>query len=133
MRDDRFFLACSCQSVLLTQAFTSHMLADKVTIEAKSPAAGTIKAIHVEVGQTVEVGKPFFTLGVGEGEPAAAAAPPKADAAPAAAAAPPPPPPPPKPAAPRRPPPPPPAASAAARARETRVAMTRPASASPNA
>ena len=30
--------------------------ADKVTIEAKSPAAGTIKAIHIEEGQTVEVG-----------------------------------------------------------------------------
>ena len=102
------------------------MLADKVTIEAKSPAAGTIKAIHVEVGQTVEVGKPFFTLGVGEGEPAAAAAPPKADAAPAAAAAPPPPPPPPKPATPAPAAAAAPAASAAAEGpRETRVAMTR--------
>ena len=98
---------------------------DKVTIEAKSPAAGTIKAIHVEVGQTVEVGSKFFALAVGQGEPSAAAAP-KAEAAPAAAApaaAAPPPPPPPKPAA---------AAAAAsptaaaeAPARETRVAMTR--------
>ena len=41
---------------------------DKVTIEAKSPEAGTIKAIHVEVGQTVEVGAAFFTLAPGVGE-----------------------------------------------------------------
>merc|ERR1719271_2411265 len=41
---------------------------DKVTIEAKSPHAGTIKQIYVEVGQTVEVGKPFFSIAVGQGE-----------------------------------------------------------------
>ena len=72
---------------------------DKVTVEAKSPAAGTITAIHVSVDDTVEVGKPFFALAVGVGEaptaaPAASAPAAAADAAPAAAAAPPPPPPP---------------------------------------
>jgi 2-oxoglutarate dehydrogenase E2 component (dihydrolipoamide succinyltransferase) len=104
---------------------------DKVTIEAKSPEAGTITAIHVAVDQTVEVGKPFFSLAVGQSQAAAASAP--AAAAPAAKAAPPPPaaaaappPPPPKPAAPK------PAAAPAAAApaadagsRETRVKMTR--------
>ena len=68
-------------------------LADKVTIEAKSPHAGTIKKVYVEIGQTVEVGNPFFSIAVGEGEatvavPAAAAAAPAAEPA-AAAAAPP--------------------------------------------
>ena len=60
------------------------MAADKVTIEAKSPHAGTIKAIHVEVGQTVEVGGKFFAIAVGVGDAAAAAAAPTA-AAPATA------------------------------------------------
>jgi 2-oxoglutarate dehydrogenase E2 component (dihydrolipoamide succinyltransferase) len=48
---------------------------DKVTIEAKSPEAGTITAIHVEEGQTVEVGAPFFSLAVGVGEASAAGRP----------------------------------------------------------
>ena len=66
-------------------------LADKVTIEAKSPHAGTIKKVYVEIGQTVEVGNPFFSIAVGEGEatvavPAAAAAAPAAEPAAAAAA-----------------------------------------------
>jgi pyruvate dehydrogenase E2 component (dihydrolipoamide acetyltransferase) len=60
----------------------THRQTDKVTIEAKSPQAGTIAAIHVEVGQTVEVGGKFFTLTPGGEAPAAAAA-----AAPTAAAA----------------------------------------------
>ena len=99
--------------------------ADKVTIEAKSPAAGTIKAIHIEEGQTVEVGGKFFSLAVGVGEAPAAAAP-KAEAAPAAAAAPPPPPPPkPAAAAPAAAAPAGGAAAEAAPPRETRVAMTR--------
>ena len=99
-----------------------------MTVEVRSPAAGTVKAIHVEEGATVEVGGKFFTLAVGEGEPPAA---PPADTPaavvetpkPAAAAAPPPKPP--KPAAAAAPP----AASRAApeslAPRERRVAMTR--------
>ena len=109
---------------------------DKVTIEAKSPEAGTITAIHVAVDQTVEVGKPFFSLAVGQSQAAAASAPaaaaPAAKAAPAnpAAAAAPPPPPPPKPAAPKPAAAPAAAPKAAAPAadagsRETRVKMTR--------
>ena len=99
---------------------------DKVTVEAKSPAAGTITAIHVSVDDTVEVGKPFFALAVGVGEaptaaPAASAPAAAADAAPAAAAAPPPPPPPP----PKAPPPPPPADTDGGAPREHRVKMTR--------
>ena len=62
--------------------------ADKVTIEAKSPHAGTITKIYVDIGQTVEVGGPFFAIAVGEGEATAAAAPAAAAAAPAADAAP---------------------------------------------
>ncbi|KAL3927904.1 MAG: hypothetical protein SGPRY_002619 [Prymnesium sp.] len=42
---------------------------DKVTVEARSPDAGTITAIHVEEGATVEVGAPFFSLDVGVGSP----------------------------------------------------------------
>ena len=98
-----------------------------MTIEAKSPAAGTITAIHVEEGQTVEVGAKFFSLAAGVGEAPTAAAP-KADAAPASAAAPPPPPPPPpKKAAPAAPAAAPASGDAAELAppRETRVAMTR--------
>eukprot|EP00964_Phaeocystis_antarctica_P159318 scaffold130301_cov51-Phaeocystis_antarctica.AAC.1 len=45
---------------------------DKVTVEAKSPHAGTIKEIFVAVDDTVEVGKPFFSLEVGVGEAPAA-------------------------------------------------------------
>ena len=60
---------------------------DKVTIEAKSPEAGTITAIHVAVDQTVEVGKPFFSLAVGQGQAAAASAPAAADSASAQRAA----------------------------------------------
>ena len=65
---------------------------DKVTIEAKSPQAGTITAIHVEVGQTVEVGNKFFTLALGGDAPPppapeAAKVPMSAPVAPAAAPA----------------------------------------------
>lgn len=59
---------------------------DKVTIEAKSPHSGTIKAIHVEEGQTVEVGGAFFSIVVGVGEAGATVAAPAA-AVPAASAA----------------------------------------------
>jgi 2-oxoglutarate dehydrogenase E2 component (dihydrolipoamide succinyltransferase) len=60
---------------------------DKVTVEVPSPAAGTIAAISVQAGATVEVGA---VLGaIGEGGAAAAAAPAAAPApAPAAAPAP---------------------------------------------
>jgi len=113
---------------------------DKVTVDVRSPEAGTIETIHVEEGATVEVGGKFYSLAVGVGAPDAAAAAPAAApaaaapaaapaatpapaAAPAAAAAPPPP----KPAAAAPPPPPKPAAAPAAPSgsRETRVAMTR--------
>ena len=66
---------------------------DKVTIEAKSPQAGTIAAFHVDVGETVEVGGKFFTLTLGGEAPPpsptadAAAAPAGRPAAPAAPAA----------------------------------------------
>ena len=45
---------------------------DKVTVEAKSPHAGTITAIHVAEGDTVEVGGKFFAVDIGVGEAAAA-------------------------------------------------------------
>ena len=56
-----------------------------MTIEAKSPQAGTISAIHVEVGQNVEVGQPFFTLSLSGDAPPPPAAP-TAAAEPTAAA-----------------------------------------------
>lgn len=121
--------------VALEEVF-AEVETDKVTVEIRSPQAGTIKAIHVEVGATVEVGSKFYSLAVGEGEPAAPAAeaPAPAAAAPAPSAAPSSAPPPPKPAAPAPPkataPLAPskaaaPAAAADAGSRETRVAMTR--------
>ena len=99
---------------------------DKVTVEAKSPHAGTIKEIFVAVDDTVEVGAKFFSLEVGVGEaPAASAAAPAPSASAAAAAAPA--------AAPAAASPPPPKAAPAAAApaaaveapREKRVKMTR--------
>ena len=60
---------------------------DKVTVEAKSPHAGTIKEIFVSVDDTVEVGAKFFSLAVGVGEAPAASAAAPAPSAPAAAAA----------------------------------------------
>ena len=48
---------------------------DKVTVEARSPHAGTIKELFVAEGDTVTVGAKFFSLAVGEGAAAAAAAP----------------------------------------------------------
>ena len=62
-------------------------MSDKVTIEAKSPSAGTISEFHVEVGQNVEVGQPFFSLDL-NGTAAAAAPDGQASAAPAAPAPP---------------------------------------------
>jgi len=106
---------------------------DKVTVEARSPAAGTITAVHVEEGANVLVGAQFFSLAVGLGEPGqgTSAAGPTAAPAPAEAASPPPP----KPAAaPAANPATSPAASpaspapvmeAAAGTRERRVPMTR--------
>jgi len=101
---------------------------DKVTVEAKSPHAGTIKEIFVAVDDTVEVGSKFFSLEVGVGEAPAASAAAPAPSAPAAAAAAPA-------AAPASAPPPPPKAAPAAAApaasaameapREKRVKMTR--------
>jgi len=101
---------------------------DKVTVEVRSPASGTIKAMHVEEGATVLVGEKFFTLAVGVGSPPAVEVSPASApdvAAPAVVTPPPPPPPPPptKPAAPLAAP----SASVGeeAPARETRVKMTR--------
>ena len=101
---------------------------DKVTVEAKSPHAGTIKEIFVAVDDTVEVGSKFFSLEVGVGEAPAASAAAPAPSAPAAATAAPA-------AAPAAAPPPPPKAAPAAAApaasaaveapREKRVKMTR--------
>ena len=100
---------------------------DKVTVEAKSPHAGTITAMHVEVDQTVEVGGKFFSIAVGVGEatekPVEAA---KPVTEPTAAAAAPPPPPPPPPKAPSAPPTgAAPAAPMDGEPREHRVKMTR--------
>lgn len=61
-------LAKGVGDFVAAEEMVAEIETDKVTIEAKSPHAGTIKAIHVEVGQTVEVGKPFFALAVGVGE-----------------------------------------------------------------
>ena len=80
-----YSLAKGVGDYVAAEEMVAEIETDKVTIEAKSPHAGTIKAIHVEVGQTVEVGKPFFSIAVGVGE--ATAAPAAAAAAPAAAAA----------------------------------------------
>ncbi|KAL1523506.1 hypothetical protein AB1Y20_018444 [Prymnesium parvum] len=103
---------------------------DKVTVEVRSPAAGTISALHVEEGATVQVGAKFFTLLPGEGEAPAQTQPNRTpEKAPPPPPKPPPPPPPPKP-----PPPKPseakpaeakPSEAAATEARETRVSMTR--------
>jgi len=91
---------------------------DKVTVEARSPHAGTIKELFVAEGDTVTVGAKFFSLAVGEGAAAAAAAPAAEAAAPAAEA---------PPAAPAAAPPPPPPAAAAALA----AAAAAPAAAAP--
>lgn len=64
---------------------------DKVTVDIRAPKAGTLAAIHVEDGATVNVGDKIFTLNDGEGSKPAAekkAAPAAAAAAPAAPAAP---------------------------------------------
>ncbi|MFH7765401.1 2-oxo acid dehydrogenase subunit E2 [Acinetobacter sp. BSP-28] len=61
---------------------------DKATVEVPSPSAGVIKAIHVEVGQSVSQGVALMTIEA-EGQAAAAIAQPaKVEAAPAAKAAP---------------------------------------------
>jgi len=122
-------IAKSVGDYVAAEEMVAEIETDKVTVEAKSPQAGTITAIHVEVDQTVEVGNKFFSLAVGVGEPAAASAPaaeaspaaPAASTAPTAPAAPPPPPPPkPEPAKVAAP-----AATADTGPRETRVKMTR--------
>src|SRR5262245_46757164 len=56
---------------------------DKVTVEVPSPSAGTLEAIKVEAGQTVNVGAILGSVAAGAG-PAKGAAKPAA-AAPAAA------------------------------------------------
>jgi len=101
---------------------------DKVTIEAKSPHAGTIKEIFVAEGDNVEVGANFFSVDVGVGEASAAppaAAPAPAAEAPAAAPAAAPPPPPKPAAAPAAAPAGAAPAAAAEEVRERRVKMTR--------
>jgi len=122
-------IAKSVGDYVAAEEMVAEIETDKVTVEAKSPQAGTITAIHVEVDQTVEVCNKFFSLAVGVGEPAAASAPaaeaapaaPAASTAPTAPAAPPPPPPPkPEPAKVAAP-----AATADTGPRETRVKMTR--------
>lgn len=35
---------------------------DKVTVEIKAPVAGTVTKFHANVGDNLEVGKPFFDL-----------------------------------------------------------------------
>ena len=74
---------------------------DKVTVEVRAPASGTITALFSGVDDNVLVGAEFVEIDVGVGEAGATApatAPPAPSAPPAAAAAPPPPsPPPPKP------------------------------------
>lgn len=56
---------------------------DKVTVDIRAPKAGTLAAIHVEDGATVNVGDKIFTLNDGEGAKPAAE---KKAAAPAAEA-----------------------------------------------
>lgn len=63
---------------------------DKVTVDIRAPKAGTLAAIHVEDGATVNVGDKIFTLNDGEGakaptEKKAPAAAPAAEAPKAAA------------------------------------------------
>ncbi len=63
---------------------------DKVTVDVRSPAAGTLTAFFASVNDTVIVGNDLLEIDVGVGEPAApspAAAAPVADAPPAAVAA----------------------------------------------
>ena len=69
---------------------------DKVTLEVNATASGTLEAIAVDSGATVEVGALLGTIAAGatakpaaKAAPAAAAAAPKAEAKPAPAAAPP--------------------------------------------
>jgi len=62
---------------------------DKVSVDILSPGAGVITAIHVDEGDTVNVGVPFCQIdtdGAAAAAPAAAAAAPEAAAAPAAPA-----------------------------------------------
>ncbi|MCD7058340.1 2-oxoglutarate dehydrogenase complex dihydrolipoyllysine-residue succinyltransferase [Pelagibacterium xiamenense] len=67
---------------------------DKVTIEVPAPVAGTLEAVNVNEGDTVEVGALIAAIAAGEGAPAPkaeekpAAAEKKAEPAPAAAAQP---------------------------------------------
>lgn len=61
---------------------------DKVTVEVRAPAAGTITKLFASVDDTVIVGTDFMEIDVGVGE-ASAAAPAAAAASPAVAAAPP--------------------------------------------
>jgi 2-oxoglutarate dehydrogenase E2 component (dihydrolipoamide succinyltransferase) len=60
---------------------------DKVTVEVPAPSAGTLEAIKVQTGQTVNVGAVLGSVAPGAG-PAKTAAKPAAAAAPAAAAKP---------------------------------------------
>jgi len=59
---------------------------DKVTVEVRSPAAGTVTAWFAADGENVIVGEDFIEIDVGVGDASAAAPPPPANAAPASAA-----------------------------------------------
>lgn len=40
----------------------AHVETDKITVEIRSPEAGTLKNLFAKEGDTVEVGKPFFEI-----------------------------------------------------------------------
>ncbi len=61
---------------------------DKVEMEVPSPVGGTIRAINVEAGATVEVGAVLAVIDDGKGEAAAPSAAPETEPKPAPAAAP---------------------------------------------
>jgi len=48
---------------------------DKVKVDIRSPEAGVITKFHADLGDTVEVGKPFFEIDAGAKGSAKAAEP----------------------------------------------------------
>ena len=70
--------------VVAMEEMIASVETDKVTVEVRAPAAGTITALFASVDDTVIVGSDFMEIDVGVGEAAAVAAPAPAAAAPEA-------------------------------------------------